>query len=101
MVSIIKQNRPDSYGLREVDMIHHVLKIKTEYFLKVCAGIKNFELRKNDRDYQPGDTVEFLEWTEENGYTGAKSRKVTICYVLKDVPQYGLAKGYCIFGWND
>lgn len=80
---------------------HHDLKIAPEYFGKVCAGIKNFEIRRNDRDYQVGDTVRFFEWNKENGYSGARSRIVTICYVLKDVPEYGLADGFCIFGWND
>lgn len=82
-------------------MKHHNLKIEPKYFGKVCAGTKNFELRKNDRDYQVGDKVRFYEFSNEWGYSGAISRTVTICYVLKDVPEYGLAEGYCIFGWND
>ncbi len=81
---------------------HHDLKEAPQYFGLVCAGIKNFEIRKNDRDYQIGDTVKFHEYDKtEEKYTGRKSRTVTICYVLEDVPEYGLAEGYCIFGWND
>ena len=80
---------------------HHDLKTDPEYYENVCAGIKNFELRKNDRDYQVGDTVTFLEFSQLQGYSGRKSRTITINYVLKDVPQYGLAGGYCIFGWVD
>lgn len=80
---------------------HHDLKLAPQYYGFVCAGLKNFEIRKNDRDYRVGDTVTFYEWDPYNGYSGAKTRKVTICYVLKDVPEYGLADGYCIFGWND
>lgn len=82
-------------------MNHHKLKIEQKYFEKVCAGIKNFEIRKNDRDYQVGDTVTFLEYSRQQGYSGRKTRKVTINYILQDVPQYGLADGYCIFGWVD
>lgn len=98
-----------TYGILGADGIrrvitasqHHNKKILPEYYELVCAGIKNFELRKNDEDYQVGDTVTFLEFSKEHGYSGRKSRTVTINYVLKDVQQYGLADGYCIFGWVD
>lgn len=80
---------------------HHDLKCLPEYFRHIEDRSKGFELRKNDRDFRVGDTVMFWEWSEETRYTGYKSRTVTISYVLQHVPQYGLADGYCIFGWND
>lgn len=79
----------------------HRMKILSEYFLKVCAGRKNFELRIDDRDIQVGDTVVLLEWNPETGYTGALSRELHISYVLRDKPEYGLQEGYCIFCWDN
>ena len=78
----------------------HELKCLTEYFLQVCAGRKNFELRKDDRGYRIGDKVVLLEWDPKNGYTGAKTRELTISYILRDKPEYGLAPGWCIFCWE-
>lgn len=49
-------------------MAHHNLKIKPEFFEKVRRGIKTAELRKNDRDFQTGDTLTLQEF--DSGYTG-------------------------------
>ena len=75
----------------------HVIKILPAYFNAVKCGVKRFELRKNDRNYKSGDIVIMREW---NGFehTGDEVA-VTITYVLKDCPEYGLEKGYCVFGW--
>lgn len=80
-------------------MTHH-LKIWPQYFCRVEDGSKTFEVRKNDRGFQPGDTVVLNEWNPEDityydydpivgneeykapqGYTG-KSLKFRVGYVL-------------------
>lgn len=33
----------------------HELKIESKYFTDILKGIKKFEIRKNDRNYQVGD----------------------------------------------
>lgn len=82
----------------------HELKIKDEYFKEVLRENKTFELRKNDRDYQVGDLIHFVDI---NGYefdsihffetiVFPKKMIFEIIYVLKDVPEYGLDKDYCI-----
>ena len=38
-------------------MNHHDLKIYEEHYNNVRAGTKTFEIRKNDRGFQKGDTV--------------------------------------------
>ena len=68
-------------------------KILPKHFQAVREEKKNFELRKDEDDVQPGDVLILMEW--ENGeYTGR------IRYVLRDVPEYGLMPGYCIMGWQ-
>lgn len=39
-------------------MTHHVLKAHPPMFYALKDGTKNFEVRKDDRAYQTGDTVE-------------------------------------------
>ena len=63
------------------------------------SGMKSFELRKNDRDFQLGDLIIFQEchpMVEQ--FTPIISQPFRIIYILKDVPQYGLKNGYAILG---
>ena len=43
-------------------MTIHELKILPEYFKAQKAGKKNFEIRKNDRDYKVGDKLVLKEY---------------------------------------
>lgn len=40
----------------------HELKIWPQYYCRVADGSKTFEVRKNDRGFQPGDSVVLREW---------------------------------------
>ena len=44
----------------------HKLKLDSNYYDNSAAGIKNFEIRKNDRNYQVGDVLELREWVTWN-----------------------------------
>lgn len=72
----------------------HELKIWPQYFCRVADGTKTFEIRENDRGFQPGDTVVLKEWDkrqvrvsahhedeDRDGYTGYKL-KFKIGYLL-------------------
>lgn len=75
----------------------HELKIWPQYFSAVESGLKTFEVRKNDRGFQAGDSVQLREWNPEideydndpfggsmntpKGYTGRRV-EFTIGYVL-------------------
>ena len=79
----------------------HELKIRHDYLIDVSLGIKTFELRKNDRDYQVGDLIRFIDISV--GYTNNdiepyidENTLYRITYVLKNVEKYGLDKDYCI-----
>lgn len=80
------------------DMQIHTLKIKPKYFKAVMLGLKNFELRKDDREYKVGDLITLKEYN--NGeYTGNEIKNIPINYILRDCPEYGLKEGYCILGF--
>ena len=93
----------------------HILKIKDEYFKEILRGNKTFELRKNDRDFQVGDLIHFVEVCDIPFIYDYERNKIAtkqgvrefkenqnnlfeITYILKNVSQYGLDKDYCILG---
>lgn len=74
-------------------------KCYCEYFRSVLNGEKRFELRKDDDNVQVGDILFLREWNPDlMAYTGLSTR-VVVRYVLRDVPQFGLMRGYCIIGF--
>lgn len=89
-------------------MTLHELKILHEYLVDVDLGKKTFELRKNDRDYQVGDLIRFIDVREDDSTANKNIYKnqiepnidentlYRITYVLKGVEQYGIDKDYCI-----
>lgn len=78
-------------------MTVHYLKIKPEYYKDVECGLKKFELRKNDRDFQVGDVLMLIKLDDKGNETDQVTR-VKVTYILKDCPQYGLKEGYAILG---
>lgn len=77
-------------------------KILPNDFRDVLDGYKTFELRKDENDIQPGDTLILKEWNPaEKSFTGLQVEK-QVSYVLRKCPEYGLMYGYCIIGFvND
>jgi len=74
----------------------HDLKILPQYFLEVKSENKTFELREDDRDYNVGDNLRLLEF-DYGEYTGRECNR-EITYILRDVEQYGLKRGFVILG---
>lgn len=72
----------------------HSLKTFPEYFNAVENGTKPFEVRKNDRNYQVGDTLHLQEYSN-GAYTGREIAK-KICYIL-DNPAF-CKDGYVVLG---
>ena len=76
-----------------------VKKILPKYFYDILLHNKRFEIRKNDCDYKVGDKVKLILF--ENNQTNPNNYFVVkITYVLKNIPEYGLDKDYCIFGFK-
>ena len=47
-------------------VMRHALKIESKYLARILTGEKLFEIRKNDRDFQVGDVIEFLPLEDKN-----------------------------------
>ena len=85
----------------------HELKTDPAPFDEVAAGRKTHELRKDDRDFEVGDTLR-LRKTRYTGaamasgapleYTGEEETK-TVSHILRG-PSYGLAGGWAILSLN-
>lgn len=77
---------------------HHYLKTETEYYQAIEKGLKTFELRKNDRNYQVGDMV-YLKETVNSEFTGRELPPKEILYILYG-GEYGLSEDYCIMNFK-
>lgn len=75
-------------------MNHHELKSWPQYFKLHCTGELEFTIRKDDRGYSVGDTVQFFEYKLNVGYTGRCSLFYRIRYILK--VQEGLHPRYVV-----
>lgn len=73
----------------------HILKCWPEHFQNCRSGVKKFEIRLNDREYEVGDYLEQHEF-ESNGqvFTGEQDTyKVT--HLLKG-GQFGIEPGFVV-----
>lgn len=75
----------------------HKLKLREEFADDVCMGNKTFEVRINDRDFQKGDTVQFICVTESGIQVehAINSKVYEITYMLSG---WGIKEGYVVFG---
>lgn len=73
----------------------HEIKLSSEYFDDVKNGIKTFEIRKNDRDYNINDILVMREYTENKEYTG-RYLEAVIIYILNN--ESFLQKDYVALG---
>lgn len=83
----------------------HILKILKPFADAITSGEKSFEVRRNDRNFQKGDLVEFYAVSETSGEPAAhpiNAKQYRIGYVLKfeDFPA-GLSEGFAVFTIND
>ena len=92
----VKENVPESSEniIEAETKVIHQIKLEAAFFDDVASGRKSFELRKNDRNYKEGDTLE-MEEIKDGAKTGRKCSK-RIVYMMENFE--GLENGYCILG---
>lgn len=82
----------------------HRLKIQRQWADAKLAGEKTFEIRKDDRGFQKGDTVRYLvvdpktaePWKDADGKPHKlESCEFMISYVILD--KAGLEPGFCVY----
>lgn len=88
----------------------HELKTLPNYWDAVNRGEKTFEVRRDDRGFQKGDTLRLLKMQKraiggyevEYDYSGGPSYVLTkrIIYVLTG-GQFGIEPGYVVLGLAD
>lgn len=85
-------------------MKKHELKLDIKYFDDVRSGKKNFEIRKNDRDYQVGDILELKAWDKDSFVfwraTSPENHDDYWQTCLKERADTIKVKVLEIFGWN-
>lgn len=78
--------------------MRHELKIDQHFLIRLLEGKKTFEVRKNDRDYQVGDTIQFLP---------LESKTLNVYDYCERIPEFliiyvhtglGMEDGYCVLG---
>lgn len=72
----------------------HELKISPNFLNDILEGDKDFEIRKNDRNFKVGDFIVFREFN--NGEYQSKIACCRIGYILENYT--GLEAGYAILG---
>lgn len=76
--------------------MNHELKTWPVYFDRIERGEKQFEVRKNDRDFQTGDVLYLRKWNPTNcQYTEDRMLVCEVTYILHG-PQFGIQEGFCV-----
>lgn len=78
----------------------HELKCWPEFYDAVASGVKTFEIRKNDRGYQVGDTLLLHRYDpQKQEYTGESiTRTVTYILPLETAPGVSIENGTVVMG---
>lgn len=73
---------------------HHILKCWPQHFNAVWNKTKLFEIRRNDRDYQEGDTFTLCEYEYDHGevYTGRQ-----VSGRIGHISNFAQQDGYVVF----
>jgi len=72
--------------------MEHKLKTWSAHFEAVDIRLKNFEIRFDDRDFRPQDTLFLCEWDPETETSTGRMVVRTVMAVFVDLP--GLKDGY-------
>ena len=84
-------------------MREHILKTWPEPFEAIIEGKKTFEFRKDDREFEVGDTLVLKEWELDASinepldyfYFTGREHRCFVTYLLRG-PAFGIPVGYVI-----
>ena len=74
--------------------MNHILKIKEVYYNHILSGEKTWELRRNDRNFKIGDTLEFVI-VENDIIIRTSPERFDIVYLFFP-DELGIMIDYCI-----
>jgi len=74
----------------------HTLKIKPEFIEDKLSGMKQFEIRKNDRNFEVGDIIKYIADGEVNSIERAMLENKI--YEIIYITDYEQKDGYIVFG---
>ncbi len=77
--------------------VKHELKLHPKFFCRVADGTKCFEIRKNDRDYQVGDTLILREYDPDIGWPDSGSYESIIAEITY-ITSAHQQNGYVVLG---
>jgi len=75
----------------------HELKAWPQYFDALLTGEKTFEVRKNDRNFQVGDTLRIRDWNPNNGAYSGRELEFQVSYLLH-WGAFGIEAGNVVLG---
>ncbi len=75
----------------------HELKTWDEFMIDVAYGIKPFEVRKNDRNFQQHDTLLLQGWRKASEQFTGRVIEAEVTYILHG-GQFGIEDGFCVMG---
>ena len=78
-------------------MTIHELKTHTKYFQAVCYGGKNFEVRKNDRNYKVKDLLHLKNYCPIKKEYGFGYVIAEVEYILQG-GNFGIEEGFVVMG---
>lgn len=90
-------------------MTEHILKVAAPYYRAVVSGEKTFEVRRNDRSFQRGDTLLLLDAANCNCDSPGCARRANggvyrtkVTYVYAGDPRFyghgGMQPGFVVLG---
>jgi hypothetical protein len=78
--------------------VTHTLKCWSDYFGAIRRKEKNFDVRRDDRGFQKGDTIILREWDQQfSRFTGNDEHR-KIKYILTG-GQFGIEPGFVVLGF--
>ncbi len=74
----------------------HNIKVHPSVVPALAQGLKTFEFRFNDRDYQVGDTLVMTPFDPQHPDITARGfLTFSVSYIIEG-PAFGIPTGYCI-----